>query len=203
MLAAGRTEEAYQRFAFAANQGTTYLSTFRAIAKKYPDKLSADILRDLIAAHPGREGKWFAAAKDAGEYDLALKLTQTSPTDINTLLRAASDFKESRPKFALGAAMASLRWILAGQGYDVTAVHVLTAASIIEETSERLGQRELVFEQLQSLLDDYPHEQFVHNLLARTLKQARPSRCQPLRPFGEEHPGGGKNWRTAKIVVVD
>jgi predicted Zn-dependent protease len=174
MFAAGRTDEAYQRYAFAANQGTTYLSTFRAIARKYPDKLPADILRDLISAHPGREGKWFAAAKDAGEYDLALELVQTSPADINTLLRAASDFKVSRPMFALGTAMASLRWILAGQGYDVTAVHVLAAASIIEEASERLRQRELAFEQLQSLLADYPHEQFVHNLLARLLNQARP-----------------------------
>jgi hypothetical protein len=38
LLSSGLAEEAYQRYASEANQGTTYLATFRAIAKKYPHK---------------------------------------------------------------------------------------------------------------------------------------------------------------------
>lgn len=172
LLAGGRTEEAYQDYAFAANQGTTYLATFRAIARKYPAKPPCEILRDLIAAHPGREGKWFAAAKNAGEYDLALELAHTSPVDPNTLLRAAGEHKESRPTFAMGVGMATLRWILAGHGYDVTASHVLSAVSVIEETAVRLGQQEQALQQLRTLLATFPQEQFVHSLLARRLDPA-------------------------------
>jgi hypothetical protein len=47
LLAAGRSEEAYQRYAIAANQGTSNLATYRAIAKKYPHKRAAEVLSDL------------------------------------------------------------------------------------------------------------------------------------------------------------
>ena len=57
-------------------------ATFRAIARKYPHKPPEEILRDLIKSTPGTEGKWFAAAKDAGHLDLAIELAQRSPTDL-------------------------------------------------------------------------------------------------------------------------
>jgi hypothetical protein len=66
LLLSGMAEEAYNRYAIEANQKTTYLATFRAIAKKYPHKEASDILRDLVASTPGDEGKWFAAAKSVG-----------------------------------------------------------------------------------------------------------------------------------------
>ena len=56
---------------------------------KYPHKTRRDVLNDLAATTPGREGKWFAAAKDAGLLDEALVLARTSPADPNTLARAA------------------------------------------------------------------------------------------------------------------
>jgi len=74
LLSSGMADEAYQRYAIAANHGTTYLSTFRAICKKYPHKSSGDILSDLVLSTPGEEGKWFTAAKDTGLYDLAIEL---------------------------------------------------------------------------------------------------------------------------------
>ena len=49
-------EEAYERYAVEANQKTTYLATFRAIAKKYPDRTSEEILEDLVESTPGDEG---------------------------------------------------------------------------------------------------------------------------------------------------
>ena len=66
LLASGLAEEAYTRCAIAANQRTTFLATFRAIARKYPTQVPAKVLDDLVASTPGQEGKWFAAAKDAG-----------------------------------------------------------------------------------------------------------------------------------------
>ena len=44
LLSSGLTDEAYRRYALEANQGTTNLATFRAIAKKYPNKLPEEIL---------------------------------------------------------------------------------------------------------------------------------------------------------------
>ncbi|MGZ8172274.1 MULTISPECIES: hypothetical protein [Methylobacter] len=127
LLSSGLYEEAYTRYALDANQGTTYLATFRAIVKKYPHKPAADILRDLVASQPGSEGKWFAAAKDAGLFDLAIELVSQSPTDPRTLLRAAHDYAEQRPDFALSAGLTALYWMSRGYGYQITATDVLDA----------------------------------------------------------------------------
>jgi hypothetical protein len=90
-------------------------ATFRAIAKKYPNKRPDGILRDLITSTPGAEGKWFAAAKDAGLFDVAIELVTRSPTDPRTLTRAARDYAEKQPDFALAAGLAALHWISRGQ----------------------------------------------------------------------------------------
>lgn len=50
LLSSGMADEAYQRYAIAANQSTTYLATFRAICKKYPHKMPVDILNDLVVS---------------------------------------------------------------------------------------------------------------------------------------------------------
>jgi hypothetical protein len=127
LLSAGLYEEAYTRYALDANQGTTYLATFRAIVKKYPHKPTVDILRDLVASQPGSEGKWFAAAKDACLFDLAIELVSQSPTDPRTLVRAARDYAEQRPDFALSAGLTALYWMSRGYGYQITATDVLDA----------------------------------------------------------------------------
>ena len=103
LLSSGLADDAYRRYAREANQGATYLATFRAIAKKYPHIVPETILRDLIAASPGEPGKWFAAAKDAGLFDLAIDLATTSPTDPRTLTRAARDFAQKQPEFGHGS----------------------------------------------------------------------------------------------------
>ena len=72
---------------------------------------AAGILRDLIATDPGAEGKWFAAAKDAGLLDLAASLARRSPTDPRTLTRAARDFVGQAPAFAMTwRAVATTSW---------------------------------------------------------------------------------------------
>ena len=54
LLSSGLAGEAYRRYAIAANQGPTHLATFRAIARKYPDTPSRQIVRDLVASTPRR-----------------------------------------------------------------------------------------------------------------------------------------------------
>ena len=127
LLSSGLSDEAYNCYALAANQGTTYLATFRAIVKKYPHKSAADILRDLVASQPGSEGKWFAAAKDAGLFDLAIELVNKSQTDPKTLVRAARDYAEKQPDFALSAGLTALYWMSQGYGYQITATDVVDA----------------------------------------------------------------------------
>jgi hypothetical protein len=129
LLSSGLADEAYARYAIAANQGTTFLATFRAIAQKYPTQVPAKILDDLVASTPGQEGKWFAAAKDAGLYNEAIALAQRTPCDPRTLTRAARDFAATQPRFAVEAGLAALRWIAAGYGYEITGVDVLAACS--------------------------------------------------------------------------
>lgn len=127
LISMGRHEEAYKSYSLMANQTTTNLATFRAICKKYPSKASIDILQDLIDSQPGAEGKWFAAAKDAGFYDLAIELISKYPADPRTLTRAAKDFSEKNSSFAMAAGLASLRWMIEGYGYEITGVDVLAA----------------------------------------------------------------------------
>lgn len=116
LLAAGLPEEAYARYAFEANRSGTHLATFRALEKKYPQKAREDILRDLVASTPGEEGKWFAAAKEAGFLDLALGLAERTPCDPRTLTRVAKDHLEKAPAFAMGAGLAALHWLAEGYG---------------------------------------------------------------------------------------
>jgi hypothetical protein len=139
LLSSGLADEAYQRYAIEANQGGTHLATFRAIARKYPHKKPADILRDLVASTPGSEGKWFAAAKDAHLFDVAIELANASPTDPRTLTRAARDFAETQPAFALAAGLASLRWMSIGYGYEITGADVLDAYAATTRAATAAG----------------------------------------------------------------
>lgn len=91
MLESGCADEADARDAVQATYATTNLAPFKAIVKKYPGKPRADILQDLVASQPGQEGKWFAAAKDAGLYEMAIELANRNPSDRRTLIRAARD----------------------------------------------------------------------------------------------------------------
>ena len=139
LLSSGLAMDAYRRYAIEANQGTTNLATFRAIAKKYPSVPPEQILRDLVASTPGSEGKWFAVAKDVGLFDVAIELATRSPTDPRTLTRAARDFAEQRPEFALAAGLAALDWISRGHGYEITGGDVLDAHNAVMHAAAHAG----------------------------------------------------------------
>ncbi len=147
-------EEAYRRYGVRAARGSTFLATYRALAKRYPGKAPAELLADLVASTPGEEGKWFAAAKDAGLYDEALALAARAPTDPKTLSRAARDHAESRPAFALGAGLAALRWLAAGYGYEITGADVWSAYANTMQAARAAGGEASVRAEVRALVEN-------------------------------------------------
>jgi hypothetical protein len=148
----GRHDEAYARYGLAAHRGTTNLATFRALAKAYPAIPRERLLGDLVARSPGEEGKWFATAKELTLYDLAIDLASRSPCDPKTLIRAARDFEQTQPLFALNCALAALRWLCAGHGYDLVGNEVYMAFDHALRAADRLGEREAAVRGMSSLL---------------------------------------------------
>lgn len=138
LLATGRREEAYERYALTANQANTGLATFRQIAKKYPEIDPKRILTDLADAS-GDPGRWFAAAKDAGHLDVALRFATTGRTDPKTLSRASRDFLEPDPMFALRVGRLAVERILAGHGYEITALDLAGAVDHFLAAARQLG----------------------------------------------------------------
>lgn len=139
LLSSGLYEEAYQTYGLTVNMGGTYLATFRNIAKKYPMKDLVEILKDLIESTPGEEEKWFATAKTIGQLAIALELAHRRPCEPKTINRAARDYLQKNPKFALGVAMASLQWLAEGWGYEITASDVYSAYDYALKAAENLG----------------------------------------------------------------
>lgn len=165
LIEAGRADEAYARFGHDANRATTHLATCRALVKKYPHKEPRTILADLIATSPGEEGKWFAAAKTLGHLDLAADLAQRSPVNIATLLRAARDFAEKTPEFALAAATAALHWMARGEFYEITAADVWDAKRLALAVGQKLGRLEEVERLIAEMAGDEGTEEFVRERL--------------------------------------
>lgn len=141
LLDAGRFDEAYERYALTASESTTGLATFRAVARKYPQREPAGILLDLAEAYAD-PGRFFAAAKDAGFYEVALQFAQTGRTDPRTLSRAARDLATRRPDFAMSVGRLALERLLQGYGYEVTYLDVIDAYRHFVGAAERLGLKE-------------------------------------------------------------
>jgi hypothetical protein len=149
----GRMDEAYSRYALTANRTHAYLGWFRAVVKKYPDKPRGDVLLDLVQLTPGDEGKWFAAAKDAKLFDEAVALANRAPCDPKTLTRAARDFVEKNPAFAIEAGIAALRWLVQGHGYDITSADVWAAYAHTIKASANADRSEEVRSRIRALID--------------------------------------------------
>jgi hypothetical protein len=169
LLSSGLADEAYRRYAIEANTSTTNLTTFRAIVRKYPHIPQADVLRDLVASQPGGAGKWFAAAKDAGLYDLAIELASISPPDHRTLVRAARDYSATRPDFAVACGMAALRWISQGHGFEVTGSDILDAYAAVMQGAQGAGlDEQAVHQQISEMVsNERPGNKLIRMVLGR------------------------------------
>ena len=170
LISSGLYDEAYRRYGLRAAQGNSYLARFRAVAKRYPMIAPAGILSDLINTTPGEEGKWFATAKDLKLYELALQLAEKSPCEPKTLTRAAKDLLESEPAFAFGSAMAALRWLNEGWGYEVTTIDVIDAYELALAAAGRthiddvLDQTRALSDQTQGAGNAFVRQSLMHRL---------------------------------------
>lgn len=169
LLSSGMADEAYAKYAYEANQAGTYLATFRVICKKYPGLTQESILADLVNRTPGEEGKWFAAAKDAKLYDVALDLARKSPVDHRTLLRAVEDFADSQPGFALNAGLTALHWICAGRAYEATIGEVRAIFDGVMKASEISGCQDSALNAIKKTLSGFPDERLVRGTLTNLL----------------------------------
>ncbi len=153
LLSSGMADEAYRRYGLTANRAGTYLAWFRAVVKKYPNKRSPDVLADLVQLTPGEEGKWFAAAKGAQLFDEAVALARRTPCDPRTLTRAARDFAEKNPAFAIEAGMAAPYWLARGYGYEITGADVLDAHGHTMRAAANAGRLHQTRQRLRELLE--------------------------------------------------
>ena len=170
LLSSGLVDEAYERYGLTANRAGTYLAWYRAVAKKYPAKSSTAILDDLVETTPGDEGKWFAAAKGARLFDQALELASRTPCDPKTLTRAARDFAEKEPAFAVGAGLLALHWLVEGYGYEITGRDVRAAYSHTLEAAEKTGAVDATRERIRQLVATETFgERFVTRVLGKEL----------------------------------
>lgn len=154
LLSSGLADEAYARYGARANRRGTYAATFRAVVAKYPQKPASVILADLVASTPGEEGKWFAAAKDAGLLDEAVALAELSPTDPRTLTRASQHERTSAPQFALRSGLLALQWLDRGYGYEITGTDVLAAYSATMAAAEALSSAEATRRRIRDMVSD-------------------------------------------------
>jgi hypothetical protein len=170
LLSSGMAEEAYDRYVMDANQKTTYLATFRAIAAKYPHKTASEILRDLVAGTPGSEGKWFAAAKDAGLYREAIALANQTLCDPKTLIRAVRDMAVAEPEFAIEAGIAALKWLVGGYGYEITGLDVWAAYRHTMNAAEHAGCKAKTLDRVRRLVEgERQADRFVSKILGSEL----------------------------------
>jgi hypothetical protein len=122
-----------------------------------------------VRTTPGDEGKWFAAAKEAGLYDEALALARRTPCDPKTLTRAARDFAEQQPAFAVGAGLVALHWLVQGYGYEITGADVWAAYSCTMKAAEKSGTVTETREKVKALVAGEPPGGLVARILARDL----------------------------------
>ncbi len=165
LLAAGHRDTAYRRYALMANRGATYAAWFRAVLRKYPEREPATVLDDLVAETPGEEGKWFAAAKDAKLFEKAIALANLTPCSPQTLTRAARDFAETNPTFALEAGVTAIRWLAQGYGYEITALDVHSAHTQTMNAARRVGRADEIRVLIRKYVAESPLRDFMTTVL--------------------------------------
>ena len=150
LVAQGRENEAYRRFGLPSVSGNTYLAMWRDLVKRYPDLDARRILEDLIETQ-GSKGKWFAAAKTAKYFDIALDCAAQPSAAPATLIRAARDFVIKEPAFAVQVGLHAIGHLLAGRGYEPNPFDIDEAVTHVMCAAARIGQRERVLHELHRL----------------------------------------------------
>ena len=154
LLAAGRREEAYARYAIGANEANTGINWFRKIAAKYPEIPPRRILGDLAARSPD-PGLWFAAAKTAGLLDMALEFAKKGRTDPRTLSRASRHFLKSDPAFAVKVGHLAVERMFSGEAYKLEPFELEEAVDRFLAAAARQGVESKARAALHRMLAEY------------------------------------------------
>ncbi len=153
LIDAGRTDEAYERYALLDYPETTFINRFRAVKKRYPEKDPRQILLDLID-RSGNKGAWFASARQSGYLDIALDCALYGEVDVRTLTRAARDTAGKNPEFAQAVALRAIQLMLSGHGWDITGLDVRTAFDCLMVAARNAGNAAGAVDSLGRLLRD-------------------------------------------------
>jgi len=153
LIDAGRSDEAYERYALLDYPETTYVNRFRVVKKRYPEKDPRQILLDLIN-HSGNKGAWFASARQSGYLDIALDCALSGEVDVRTLTRAARDTAEKTPEFAQTVGLRGIQLMLRGHGWDITSADVQTAFDCLMVAARNAGNVAGAVDLLRRLLSD-------------------------------------------------
>lgn len=164
----GKADEAYRRFGLPIASGNTWLAMWRDLVKRYPDRDARALLEDLIALH-GRKGKWFAAAKTAKYFDIALDCAADHEAAPATLIRAARDFAIKEPAFAAEVALRAVEHLLAGRGYEPSPFDIDEAIDHLLTASTQIDRRNWAIAALQRLMETTPGEDLMKQRLGQKL----------------------------------
>lgn len=149
LIEAGRAEEAFDRYG-PRMRSNTYLASFRATAKKYPDLQPEFILKEYLRRFSGEEGKWFATARSLGLNQLALELAKRGPCNPKTILTGAESLAESEPDIAFEMAFQAVNGYVLGWGYEVMGSDIVKACSLARRLVRTERQRERLKEYLET-----------------------------------------------------
>jgi hypothetical protein len=150
LIKRGRREEAYRNYGLRSANGPTNLAIFRSLIRAYPERDRRQVLLDLIETR-GDRGKWFAAAKDAGLFDIAIECAAAAGADPSTVVRAARDFQGKEPKFAAAVALLALSSFLNGGGYDPSPTEAADAVRYLLSASRVIAAQEWALGELAKL----------------------------------------------------
>jgi hypothetical protein len=173
LLEVGRREEAYSKYGLLQQPGWTYISQFRSIVKKYPEREPRQILLDLIAIS-GDKASWFASARQAGFLDIALECAFAGPVNPHTLIRAARDTIETEPEFAAKIALRALDLLVQGYGFEISANDLGEAINFLLRAAEKQGSMAWAFEEMGMILsrDRKGDNKIVRQILSELVSQA-------------------------------
>ncbi len=172
LLAAGRADEAYEKFGLRVVGSGTYVSLYRRLVAKYPHRDKRKILLDLIEAS-GEKGKWFAAAKNLGFFDIALDCARAGQAKPATLVRATRDFADKEPEFAVEVGIESIKSLFSGASYEFPAVADVEAHyEVVMGVAAKHGLTARVKAKLSQVALRYgsPPNQFLREALVRKLQ---------------------------------
>lgn len=175
LLESGMEEEAWTHHALRAAEDGSRVRWLRTLRERYPRRTPEAILDRLVATTPGSEGRWFAAARQAGMLDAALALAERTPAEPATLITAVKNHAESDPAFAHACGRLAAEGLAAGHAFDPDKIDVDALAWGLVRAARALGREVESDEPLLEAMAQHasPVAAYWIRLLAPALQRAR------------------------------